>query len=194
MANQVYGNPTMDTAVPVAPAAPGQHSTVVKDSQVGRPIPGGHAASLSAVGFRVGQVILSLVALIVLASANECGYSFSDFHSLRYLLAALILQLLWSLSMLIVELLFFKRGGSISGGRNFGIGRFVGDFIVLLITFSAFAAAAAICTDFFSGQCTGCESFCAQIRAATALAFFAFLLELPSFFLSTYILFTHVFR
>lgn len=128
---------------------------------------------------RVFQFVFAAVSVGVMGATSD----FPSVTAFRYLVAALSLQCLWSLSLAIVDIyaLLVKR----SLRNSIILGLFtIGDAITSTLTFAAACASAGI-TVLISSDLDNCaQNHCTRFETSTAMAFVSWFLVSPSFFLN----------
>ncbi|XP_061375026.1 CASP-like protein 5A1 [Gastrolobium bilobum] len=125
------------------------------------------------------QFSFALVSLSVMQSASD----FSSVTAFRYLVAAVGLQSLWSLSLAFADIyaILVRRGF-----RNSRIVSLfsIGDGITSTLTFSAACASAGI-TVLIGNDLNECaQNHCSRFETATAMAFMSWFAASPSFILN----------
>ncbi|CAM8949598.1 unnamed protein product [Rhodiola kirilowii] len=128
---------------------------------------------------RVCQFVFAAGSLCVMASTSD----FPSVTAFVYLVAAVGLQSLWSLSLAIVDIyaLLVKRCLQNSGVVSLFT---MGDGITSTLTFAAASASAGI-TVLIDNDLDICShNHCAQFETATALAFVCWFAALPSFLMN----------
>ncbi|XP_015967904.1 CASP-like protein 5A1 [Arachis duranensis] len=125
------------------------------------------------------QFAFALISLSVMASTSD----FPTVTAFRYLVAAVSLQCLWSLSLAIADVyaILIKRGF-----RNSRVSSLfsIGDGITSTLTFSAACASAGI-TVLIGNDLNDCsQNHCSRFETATAMAFMSWFAASPSFILN----------
>ncbi|XP_072981823.1 CASP-like protein 5A1 isoform X1 [Typha latifolia] len=162
-------------APPLTDAAAGENPPPrvrMKDLQGMPGTPGGLALRLS-------QFVFAVAALSAMVSTND----FTSVTAFCYLVAAVILQSLWSLSLAFVDIyaLLVKRSLRNPGAVCLFT---IGDGITYSLTFAAACASAGI-TVLIGNDLNICaENHCASFETATAMAFISWFALLPSFLLN----------
>eukprot|EP00252_Welwitschia_mirabilis_P016126 TRINITY_DN35645_c0_g1_i1.p1 TRINITY_DN35645_c0_g1~~TRINITY_DN35645_c0_g1_i1.p1 ORF type:complete len:184 (+),score=28.70 TRINITY_DN35645_c0_g1_i1:204-755(+) len=132
---------------------------------------------------RIGQLCFAIAAFAVMLSISD----FSSVTAFCYLVAATVLQCLWSLSLAVIDgyALLVKR----SLRNSLIVSLFVvGDGVTGLLTFAAACASAGI-TVLIGNDLGQCEkNHCARYETATAMAFLSWFMVSPSFFLNFWLL------
>ncbi|XP_027347069.1 CASP-like protein 5A2 [Abrus precatorius] len=128
---------------------------------------------------RLLQFSFALVSLSVMATTSD----FPSVTAFRYLVAAVSLQSLWSLSLGIADIyaILVRRGY-----RNSRIVSLfsIGDGITSTLTFSAACASAGI-TVLIGNDLNDCaQNHCSRFETATAMAFMSWFAASPSFILN----------
>ncbi|OIV98799.1 hypothetical protein TanjilG_25045 [Lupinus angustifolius] len=128
---------------------------------------------------RFFQFSFSIASLSVMSSTND----FPSVTAFRYLVAAVSLQTLWSLSLAIADIYAILVRRSY---RNSRIVRLfsIGDGITSTLTFSSACASAGI-TVLIGNDLNDCaQNHCSRFETATAMAFMSWFAASPSFFLN----------
>ncbi|KAK4481072.1 hypothetical protein RD792_011942 [Penstemon davidsonii] len=139
----------------------------------------GMAGTTGGLFLRLCQFVFAAVSLCVMAST----FDFPAFTAFCYLVAAVGLQSLWSLSLAILDVY------AILVRRNFRnnavVGLFtVGDGITSTLTFAAACASAGI-TVLMGNDFENCDiNNCKRFMSATAMAFLSWFAATPSFLLN----------
>ncbi|KAL8167477.1 hypothetical protein V2J09_008976 [Rumex salicifolius] len=128
---------------------------------------------------RLLQSVFAILSLVVMASTSD----FPSVTAFRYLVATSVLQILWSLSLALMDIyaLMVKRTF-----RNYKVVSFfaAGDGITSILTFAAASASAGI-TVLIDNDLNSCaQNHCSQFETATGMAFMAWFAVLPSFLLN----------
>ncbi|XP_078441937.1 CASP-like protein 5A1 [Wolffia australiana] len=137
--------------------------------------PGTHGG----LALRLLQFAFGVAAIGFMASAND----FSSVTAFCYLVAAVTLQCIWSLSLAFLDMyaLFVKRSL-----RNPHVVCFftVGDGITSTLTFAAACSSAGI-TVLISNDLNNCaQNHCGRFETATAMAFLSWFVVTPSYLLN----------
>ncbi|KAK3033936.1 hypothetical protein RJ639_032368 [Escallonia herrerae] len=145
---------------------------------------------------RVCQFVFAAVSLCVMATTNDfpsvTAFRYphlsppliSSILSLnRYLVAAVILQSLWSLSLAIVDVYALLVKRCLRNSRVISLFT-MGDGITSTLTFAAACASAGI-TVLIGNDFNNCaQNHCTRFETATAMAFMSWFAVSPSFFLN----------
>ncbi|KAI3816144.1 hypothetical protein L1987_15834 [Smallanthus sonchifolius] len=152
--------------------APPDATVRLKDVQGMPGTPAGLALRLFQFGF-------AAVSVAVMAATSD----FPSVTAFRYLVGALSLQCLWSMSLAIVDLYALLVKRCLRNSRILGFFT-IGDAITSTLTFAAACASAGI-TVLISSDFDNCaQNHCARFETSTAMAFVSWFLVSPSFFLS----------
>ncbi|KAK3024726.1 hypothetical protein RJ639_044163 [Escallonia herrerae] len=128
---------------------------------------------------RVCQFVFAAVSLCVMATTND----FPSVTAFRYLVAAVILQSLWSLSLAIVDVYALLVKRCLRNSRIISLFT-MGDGITSTLTFAAACASAGI-TVLIGNDINNCaQNHCTRFETATAMAFMSWFAVSPSFFLN----------
>ncbi|KAK4279680.1 hypothetical protein QN277_011419 [Acacia crassicarpa] len=139
----------------------------------------GMPGTLGGLALRVFQFVFAALALVVMATTSD----FPSVTAFRYLVAAVSLQSMWSLSLAIADIY------AILVRRSFRNSRFVslfsiGDGITSTLTFAASCASAGI-TVLIGNDLNDCaQNHCSRFEIATAMAFMSWFAASPSFLLN----------
>ncbi|XP_062216496.1 CASP-like protein 5A1 [Phragmites australis] len=132
-------------------------------------------------GLRVVQLLFAAISLAVMSSTND----FASVSAFCYLVAAVILQGLWSLSLAIVDIYALMVKRCLRNRRAVCLFA-LGDGITAIITFAAACASAGI-TVLINNDLNICsENHCAAFESSTAMAFMCWFAIAPSFLLNFY--------
>uniref|UniRef100_A0ACD5Z7J0 Uncharacterized protein n=1 Tax=Avena sativa TaxID=4498 RepID=A0ACD5Z7J0_AVESA len=136
----------------------------------------GTPGTLGGLGLRLAQASFAAASIATMASTHV----FSSVSAFRYLVAAAILQCLWSLVLALVEIYAILVKRSVMNLKAAGISS-VGDGITGSLTFSAACASAGVTALIGSDveMCAG--NSCARFMAAVAMAFLSWFALAPSF-------------
>uniref|UniRef100_A0A5B7AU99 CASP-like protein n=1 Tax=Davidia involucrata TaxID=16924 RepID=A0A5B7AU99_DAVIN len=157
---------------PLTDAANNAPRTRMKDIQGMPGTPAGLALRLCQFGF-------TAVALCVMTTTTD----FPSVTAFRYLVAAVSLQSLWSLSLAIVDIYALLVKRCLRNSRVVSLFTF-GDGITSTLTFSAACASAGI-TVLIGNDFNNCaQNHCARFETATAMAFMSWFAITPSFLLN----------
>ncbi|KAD2392710.1 hypothetical protein R6Q59_012475 [Mikania micrantha] len=127
---------------------------------------------------RVFQSGFAAVAVAVMTATND----FPSVTAFRYLVAALSLQCLWSVSLAIVDLYALLVKRCLRNSKILGFFT-IGDAITSTLTFAAACASAGITVLIHSDFNDCAQNHCARFETSTAMAFVSWFLVSPSFFL-----------
>ncbi|XP_077252912.1 CASP-like protein 5A2 isoform X2 [Tasmannia lanceolata] len=144
----------------------------MKDIQGMPGTPGGLA-------LRFFQFVFAVAALCIMVSTTD----FTSVTAFCYLVAAVILQSLWSLSLAIVDIYALLVRRCLRNSRIVGLFT-IGDGITSTLTFAAACASAGITVLVSNdlGQCA--HNHCTRFETATAMAFISWFSVSPSFLLN----------
>ncbi|KAK9059799.1 hypothetical protein SSX86_020503 [Deinandra increscens subsp. villosa] len=152
--------------------APPDDTVRMKDVQGMPGTPAGLALRLLQFGF-------AAVSVAVMAATSD----FPSVTAFRYLVAALSLQCLWSMSLAIVDLYALLVRRCLRNSRILGFFA-VGDAVTSTLTFAAACASAGI-TVLIGSDFNDCaNNHCTRFETSTAMAFVSWFLVSPSFFLT----------
>ncbi|XP_020240911.1 CASP-like protein 5A2 [Asparagus officinalis] len=144
----------------------------MKDSQG---MPGTHLG----LALRLFQFLFAVAALCAMAATND----FTSVTAFCYLVAAVILQSLWSLCLAFLDMYALLVKRSLSNCQVTCLFA-IGDGITSFLTFAAATASAGI-TILISNDLSLCKvNHCANFETATAMAFFSWFTASPSFLLN----------
>ncbi|RWR96665.1 CASP-like protein 5A2 [Cinnamomum micranthum f. kanehirae] len=148
----------------------------MKDIQGMPGTPGGLA-------LRLFQFAFAVAALCVMVSASD----FTSVTAFCYLVAAVILQSLWSLSLSMVDIYAILVKRCLRKSRVVGLFA-IGDGITSTLTFAAACASAGITVLIGNdlGECS--QNHCAQFETATAMAFLSWFTASLSFLMNFWLL------
>ncbi|PIN02022.1 hypothetical protein CDL12_25468 [Handroanthus impetiginosus] len=139
----------------------------------------GMAGTTGALFLRLCQFVFAAVSLCVMATTTD----FPSVTAFRYLVAAVGLQSLWSLSLAIADIyaLLVKRSFRNAGAVSLFA---IGDGITSTLTFAAACASAGI-TVLIGNDLDKCNlNHCTRFMSATAMAFLSWFAVSPSFLLN----------
>ncbi|KAM5559806.1 CASP-like protein 5A1 [Rosa sericea] len=139
----------------------------------------GMPGTAGGLALRLCQLVFAGVSLAVMASTND----FPSVTAFCYLVAAVSLQCVWSLSLAIVDLYAISVRRSL---RNCKVICFftIGDGITSTLTFAAACASAGI-TVLIANDLNRCAvNHCKRFESATAMAFISWFVVSPSFLLN----------
>ncbi|KAK9691490.1 hypothetical protein RND81_09G200200 [Saponaria officinalis] len=128
---------------------------------------------------RVLQSFFAIAALLIMATTSD----FPSVTAFRYLVAAAGLQIMWSISLAVLDLyaILVKRSF-----RNYRVVSLfaAGDGIISTLIFAAACASAGI-TVLISNDLDSCaKNHCVQFETSTGMAFMTWFAALPSFLLN----------
>ncbi|KAL6574851.1 hypothetical protein OROMI_012136 [Orobanche minor] len=139
----------------------------------------GMAGTTGALALRLCQFFFAAVSLCVMTTTSD----FPSVTAFRYLVAAVGLQSIWSLSLALTDmyaLLVRRRFRNTGAVRLFAIG----DGITSTLTFAAACASAGI-TVLIGNDLNKCNlNHCTRFMSATAMAFLSWFAVSPSFLLN----------
>ncbi|XP_008805189.2 CASP-like protein 5A1 isoform X2 [Phoenix dactylifera] len=159
-------------APPLTDAAENPPRVMMKDIQGMPGTPGGLV-------LRLCQFIFAAAALSVMTSTSD----FTSVTAFCYLVAAVILQSLWSLSLAFVDIYALLVKRCLRNSRAVCLFT-IGDGIMYTLTFAAACASAGI-TVLISNDLNICsENHCTSFQTATAMAFISWFALSPSFLLN----------
>jgi hypothetical protein len=145
----------------------------------------GMPGTLGGLSLRIGQFCFAVAAFSIMLSIED----FSTVTAFCYLVAATVLQCLWSLSLAVIDgyALLVKR----SLRNSLVVSLFVvGDGVTATLTFAAACASAGI-TVLIGNDLRECaQNHCSKYETATAMAFLSWFMVSPSFFLTFWMLAT----
>ncbi|KAI3799514.1 hypothetical protein L1987_34813 [Smallanthus sonchifolius] len=126
---------------------------------------------------RLCQFIFTVISLTVMATTSD----FPSVTAFRYLVAAVGLQSLWSLSLAMIDAYALCVKRSLRNPALITIYA-IGDGIISTLTFAAACACAGI-TVLISNDLNRCDiNHCKRFMSATAMAFISWFAVSPSFF------------
>ncbi|KQK23019.1 CASP-like protein 5A1 [Brachypodium distachyon] len=139
----------------------------------------GMPGTAGGLGLRVAQFVFAGVALAVMASTSD----FPSVTAFCYLVAATIMQCLWSFSLAIVDIYALLVKRCLRNRRAVCLFA-IGDGITAALTFGAACSSAGI-TVLIDNDLNICaENHCGSFETATALAFMSWFALTPSFLLN----------
>ncbi|XP_024991140.1 CASP-like protein 5A1 [Cynara cardunculus var. scolymus] len=151
---------------------PPDDTVIMKDVQGMPGTPAGLILRLFQFGF-------AAVSVAVMAATSD----FPSVTAFRYLVAALSLQCLWSLSLAILDIYALLVKRCLRNARVLGSVA-IGDGITSTLTFAAACASAGI-TVLIGSDLNNCaENHCTRFETSIAMAFVSWFLVSPTFFLS----------
>lgn len=160
-----------------APAAhvEGEEDGVAHPRGVRMKDPPGAPGTPAGLGLRLAQAFFASAALAVMASTND----FPSVSAFSYLVAAAILQCLWSLLLAFVDIYALLVKRSLRNARAVCVFT-IGDGITGTLTLGAACASAGI-TVLIGNDLNICaENHCASFETATAMAFISWFALVPS--------------
>ncbi|KAF3339803.1 CASP-like protein 5A1 [Carex littledalei] len=139
----------------------------------------GMPGTLGGLLLRIAQFVFAVAALSVMASTSD----FTSVTAFCYLVAAVILQSIWSLSLAIVDIYALLVKRCLRNARVLSLFT-IGDGITSTLTFAAACASAGI-TVLIGNDLNICAAnHCASFETATAMAFISWFAVSPSFLLN----------
>ncbi|XP_076919760.1 CASP-like protein 5A2 [Bidens hawaiensis] len=128
---------------------------------------------------RFCQFGFSAISVAVMAATSD----FPSVTAFRYLVGALSLQCLWSLSLAFIDVYAFLGKRSLRNSRIVALFT-IGDGITSTLTFAAACASAGI-TVLIGNDFNNCaQNHCTRFETSTAMAFVSWFAVSPSFFLN----------
>lgn len=163
-------------APPPTDAAIDVHRFRMKDIQ-------GMPGTYGGLALRFFQFAFAVAALCVMVSASD----FTSVTAFSYLVAAAILQSLWSLSLAMVDIYALLVKRSLRNSRIVGL-FVIGDGITSTLTFAAACASAGITVLIGNdlGECA--QNHCVQFETSTAMAFLSWFTTSLSFLMNFWLL------
>ncbi|XP_042435465.1 CASP-like protein 5A1 [Zingiber officinale] len=160
-------------APPLTDAAENPPRVRMKDIQGMPGTPGGLA-------LRLAQFVSAVTALGVMVSYTD----FTSVTAFSYLVAAAILQSLWSISLAFIDIYALLVKRSVRNPRALSLFT-IGDGITSTLMFAAACASAGI-TVLIGNDLEACHrrQYCATFETATAMAFISWFAICPSFLLN----------
>lgn len=139
----------------------------------------GMPGTLGSLFLRVSQLVFAIISMCVMVTTSD----FATVTAFSYLVAAVGLQIIWSLVLAIADVyaILVKRSF-----RNAAVVSLfaIGDGITSTLTFAAACASAGI-TVLISNDLEKCKvNHCARFMSATAMAFLSWFAASPSFFMN----------
>ncbi|XP_010253683.1 PREDICTED: CASP-like protein 5A2 [Nelumbo nucifera] len=139
----------------------------------------GMPGTLGGVALRISQFLFAVAALCVMASTND----FTSVTAFCYLVAAVSLQSVWSLSLAFVDIYALLVKRCLRNSRIVSLFT-IGDGVTSTLTFAAACASAGI-TVLIGNDLNDCaRNHCARFETATAMAFISWFTVSPSFLLN----------
>ncbi|PNS98664.1 hypothetical protein POPTR_016G090100v4 [Populus trichocarpa] len=139
----------------------------------------GMPGTRGSLSLRLTQFVFGLVSICVMATTSD----FRSVTAFRYLVGAVCVQILWSLSMAIVDIYALLVRRSLRKQIIFRLFT-IGDGIISTLTFAAACASAGI-TVLIDNDLDKCsENHCARFQTATAMAYISCFAMMPSFLLN----------
>ncbi|PWA88842.1 hypothetical protein CTI12_AA117390 [Artemisia annua] len=128
---------------------------------------------------RFCQFAYAIVSLVVMATTND----FPSVTAFCYLVAAVGLQSVWSLSLAILDIHALLVGRTLQNYRVVSLFS-IGDGVTSTLTFAAACASAGITVLIGNDLGLCAQNHCKQFETATAMAFLSWFTALPSFLLN----------
>ncbi|KAH7691473.1 Casparian strip membrane protein domain-containing protein [Dioscorea alata] len=163
-------------APPLTDAAENRPRVRMKDIQ-------GMSGTAGGLALRLCQFAFALAALAVMVSTSD----FTSVTAFCYLVAAAILQSLWSLSLAILDIYALLVKRCLRNPRVVCLFA-IGDWITSSLTFAAACACAGITVLIGNDMNLCAENHCPSFETATAMAFISWFAVSPSFFLNFWVL------
>ncbi|KAJ7975067.1 CASP-like protein [Quillaja saponaria] len=139
----------------------------------------GMPGTLGGLALRFVQFVFAVVSLCVMTTTSD----FPSVTTFRYLVAAVSLQSLWSLSLAIADIYALLVKRCFRNSRVVCLFS-IGDGITSTLTFAAACASAGI-TVLIGNDLDDCkENHCTRFETATAMAFLSWFAASPSFLLN----------
>ncbi|KAL1817434.1 hypothetical protein DCAR_0521863 [Daucus carota subsp. sativus] len=139
----------------------------------------GMPGTSTSLALRSLQFSFAVVSLAVMATTSD----FPSVTAFRYLVAAVSLQTLWSLSLGVVDIYALLVKRCLRNSRVIALFT-MGDGITCTLTFAAACASAGI-TILIGNDIDSCaQNHCTRFETATAMAFMSWFAVSPSFFLN----------
>ncbi|GAB4856692.1 hypothetical protein Ancab_014607 [Ancistrocladus abbreviatus] len=130
-------------------------------------------------GLRLCQFIFAVISLSVMATTND----FASATAFTYLVAAVGLQSLWSLSLALVDVYALLVRRSLRNSRVVSLFT-IGDGITSTLTFASACASSGI-TVLIANDLNKCAiNHCTRFETATAMAFMSWFAVSPSFLMN----------
>ncbi|KAF5822801.1 putative casparian strip membrane protein [Helianthus annuus] len=164
--------------VEAAPLPPADGRAVVPP-RVRMKVIQGMPGTIGGLSLRFCQFAYAVVSLAVMASTSD----FPSVTAFCYLVAAVALQSMWSLSLAILDIHALLVGRTLQNYRVVSLFS-IGDGVTSTLTFAAACASAGITVLIGNdlGLCS--QNHCKQFETATAMAFLSWFAALPSFLLN----------
>lgn len=141
----------------------------------------GTSASLA---LRICQFASAIFSFSVMISASN----FSSVTAFCFLVAAMVLQCMWSLSVATIEGYALLLGRSLRDSPLLGLFA-VGDWITAVVTFAGASGSAGIAVLVARDVHQGCDAnYCGRYATAAAMAFLSWLLIITSFLFTFWLL------
>lgn len=145
----------------------------------------GMPGTLGGVALRLGQLGFAVLSFGIMVSTPDFG----QVTAFCYLVAATVLQTLWSSIMVIVDIYALSVRRSLHHSLLVGLIA-VGDGVTSTLTFAAACATAGI-TVLIDNDLEQCgHNHCGKFEAAAAMAFLSWIMAAPSFLLTFWLLAT----
>ncbi|KAK1396432.1 hypothetical protein POM88_006295 [Heracleum sosnowskyi] len=173
----------LDVAAPPSPSTRQQHdieqNNVFPPTRVSMKDIQGTPGTSTSLALRCLQFSFAVVSLAVMATTSD----FPSVTAFRYLVAAVGLQTLWSLSLGVVDIYALSVKRCLRNSRVVTLFT-MGDGITSTLTFAAACASAGI-TVLIGNDFDNCaQNHCTRFETATAMAFMSWFAISPSFFLN----------
>lgn len=139
----------------------------------------GMPGTIGGVTLRLSQFVFAIVSFSVMVTTSD----FPSVTAFCYLVAAVGLQSLWSLSLAVVDIYALLVGRCLQNYRVVSLFA-IGDGITSTLTFAAACASAGITVLIGNDLGICSQNHCAQFETATAMAFLCWFTALPSFLLN----------
>ncbi|KAI3696955.1 hypothetical protein L6452_29611 [Arctium lappa] len=164
--------------VEVAPLPPTDGGAIVPP-RVRMKVIQGMPGTIGGLSLRFCQFAYAVVSLAVMATTSD----FPSVTAFCYLVAAVSLQSLWSLSLAILDIHALLVGRSLQNYRVVSLFS-IGDGVTSTLTFAAACASAGITVLIGNDLGLCAQNHCKQFETATAMAFLSWFTALPSFLLN----------
>ncbi|EFJ34063.1 hypothetical protein SELMODRAFT_76503 [Selaginella moellendorffii] len=144
----------------------------------------GMPGTVGGLALRVGQVGFAACAFSVMIRVKD----FSTITAFCYLVASMVLQFVWSLTLALVDLSVLLKRTSLRNSVFLSL-CVVGDWITATLTFAAACASSGIAV-LIDRDLKACGNQCAKYETAAAMTFLTWLMVSPSFFFAFWLLAT----
>eukprot|EP00250_Pteridium_aquilinum_P024338 c28940_g1_i1 orf=536-1066(+) len=145
----------------------------------------GMPGTLGGLALRLGQLGFAVLSFSIMVSTPD----FSQVTAFCYLVAATVLQTLWSSITAVVDIYALSVRRSLHHSLLVGLFA-VGDGVTSTLTFAAACATAGI-TVLIDNDLDECgQNHCGRFEAAAAMAFLSWIMAAPSFLLAFWLLAT----